>query len=121
MDERDPLTGSILKAAFEVANTLGHGFLEKVYSRALQRELALQGVQVQSEVAYPVRYKGEDIATYVADLVVEGKVIVELKCAEKLIDSHMSQCLNYLRASGLRTALLINFGRPRLEYRRVTV
>jgi GxxExxY protein len=121
MDERDPLTAAILGAAFEVSNTLGHGFLEKVYHKALLRELALRGLNTASEVSSRVSYKEEEIATYVADLVIEGAVIVELKCAEKLLDAHVSQCLNYLRASGLTTALLLNFGRPRVEYRRVAL
>ncbi|CAA7620075.1 GxxExxY protein [Magnetospirillum sp. UT-4] len=121
MEDRDPLTGAILNAAFEVANTLGHGFLEKVCSKALDRELALRDIAARREVTYAVSYKGEQIASYVADLVVEDRVIVELKCADRLTDAHMSQCLNYLRASGLTVALLLNFGRPRVEYRRVAL
>lgn len=120
-DERDPLTSAILGAAFEVANTLGHGFLEKVYQRALLRELNIRGINADTEVPYRVSYKGHEVASYIADVVVEKAVIIELKCADKLIDAHVSQCLNYLRAGSLKTALLINFGRPRIEYRRIVL
>ena len=118
--QKDPVTGQILGAAFEVANHLGHGFLENVYQKALLRELGLRGLRAEREVNFPVSYKGAEIARYVCDILVESSVIVELKCVEKLAPTHVSQCLNYLRASGLKTALLINFGRPRLEYRRVS-
>lgn len=118
-DERDPLSHAILGAAFEVANVLGHGFLEAVYQRALLRELELQGLSAEREVAFKIEYKGIELATYVADLIVERRIIVELKAVDAIGPSHVGQCVNYLRASGLSTALLINFGRPKLEFRRV--
>jgi GxxExxY protein len=118
-DARDPLTGRILGAAFEVSNILGNGFLEAVYQRALAYELALAGLVVEREVGFRIAYKGEAIGTYIADLVVERSVIVELKAIDALGQNHVGQCLNYLRASGLRTALLLNFGRPKLEFKRV--
>ncbi|MGE5506077.1 MAG: GxxExxY protein [Actinomycetota bacterium] len=118
-DEKDPLTGAVLSAAFEVSNLLGHGFVEAVYQRALAHELMLRGIRAEREAPFRVTYKDQDVGTYVADLVVEGRVIVELKCTEALVPAHMAQCLNYLNASGLKTGLLINFGRPRVEYRRV--
>lgn len=116
---KDPLTSRILAAAFEVSNTLGHGFLEAVYQRAMLRELSLAGLAAEREVSYRIGYKGEQIGAYVADLVVEGKIVVELKAVEALAQTHVGQCLNYLRCSGLHTALLLNFGRPKLEYRRI--
>lgn len=119
---RDPLTGAILKAAFEVANTLGHGFLESVYQRALAHELEIVGLSVAREVRFKVAYKGLDIGTYIADMVVANGVIVELKSMEGPISvPQVAQCLNYLRASGIRKGLLINFGRSQVEYRRVVL
>lgn len=118
---KDALTQRVLAAAFEVSNTLGHGFLEIVYQRALLYELSLLGLGAKREASFRIDYKGEEIGFYVADLVVENKVIVELKAIETLGLSHVGQCLNYLRASGLRTALLLNFGRPKLEFKRVSL
>lgn len=118
---RDPLTEAVLGAAFEVANALGHGFLENVYQRALTYELELKGIAVRREVPFRVLYKSKEMGTYLADLVVGGTVIVELKSIESAIGApHVAQCLNYLRASGLRTGLIINFGKPRLEFKRVS-
>lgn len=113
------LTGKIVGAAIEVSNQLGAGFLEKVYERALLHELCNSGLTGQAQVALPVRYKGTPIATYVCDLVVEEKILVELKCVESVRSEHMAQCLNYLKASGLRICLLFNFQRPRLEWKRI--
>jgi GxxExxY protein len=113
------LTEAVIGAAFEVANVLGGGFLEKVYQRALMIELASRGVAVECSVSLPVSYKGECVGEYVPDLLVERKLIVELKCAEHLAKEHLAQCINYLKASGLTVALLINFQKPRLEWKRV--
>jgi len=114
-DERgfpDWLTESNLGAVFEVSNTLGAGFLEKVYERALLHELRLRGIQAVAQASFPVRYKGQCAGEYFADLVVENEVVVELKCVERLGNEHMAQCLNYLRASGMKVCLLINFQKP---------
>ena len=113
-------------SAFEVANVLGAGFLEKVYERALVRELASRGVGTKAQVSFPVCYKGHYIAEYVADLVVGEKVLVELKCVDRFANEHLAQCgfnsstkcINYLKASGLRVALLINFHKPKVECKR---
>jgi GxxExxY protein len=113
------LTGVVIGAAFEVVNLLGAGFLEKVYERALIRELALRGVSAKAQVSFPVSYKGLYIGEYVADLVVEETVIVELKCVDRFANGHLAQCINYLKASGLGVALLLNFQKPRLEWKRV--
>jgi GxxExxY protein len=115
----DSLTEKTLSAVFEVANTLGCGFLEKVYQRALLRELALRGLKVVSEVSYVVRYKGQAVGEYFADLVVEDALVIELKCVEKLANEHTAQCLNYLRASGRNVCILVNFQRPKVEWKRV--
>lgn len=121
-EPRDPVTGAILGAAFEVANTLGHGFLEKIYQRALAHELLNAGLPVEREVPFPVVYKGLDVGTYVADMIVAKEVIVELKAIDSsLAAPQIAQCLNYLRASGLKKGLIINFGKPRLEYKRLVL
>src|SRR5271157_5461696 len=109
----DAIVEAVVGAAYEVSNVLGAGFLEKVYHRALIRELASRGLEVRSNVPYPVAYKGECVGEYVADLLVEECLLVELKCVDHLANEHMAQCLNYLKASGLRLALLINFQKPR--------
>jgi GxxExxY protein len=115
------LTEAVIGCAFEVANVLGPGFLEKVYERALARELALHGVSAKSQISFPVCYKGQYVGEYLADLVVEEKLIVELKCVDRVANEHLAQCINYLKASGLRLALLLNFQRPRLEWKRVVL
>lgn len=112
-------TEAVIGSVFEVANVLGAGFLEKVYERALIRELGLRGVSAKPQVSFPVCYKGQYVGEYVADLVVEEKVIVELKCVDSFANEHLAQCINYLKASGLRVALLINFQKPKVEWRRV--
>ena len=118
-NEHKWITETIVGAAYEVANVLGCGFLEKVYERALVRELEARGVRVQTQVAFGVDYKGECVGQYVADLLVEGEVLVELKCVESFANEHIAQCINYLRASGRELALLVNFQRAKVEWRRI--
>ncbi len=96
----DSLSAKVLGAVFEVSNTLGAGFLENVYQRALLRELGFRGIQVTAEASFAVIYKAHSAGEYFADLVVEDAVVVELKCVERLANEHTAQCLNYLRASG---------------------
>ena len=115
----DAVVEAVIGAAFEVSNVLGAGFLEKVYERALIRELSLRGLNVQSQVCYPVDYKGQRVGDYAADLVVENRLLVELKCADRFSNEHVAQCINYLKISGLRLALLINFQKPKVEWKRI--
>ena len=99
-DERgyfDALTERVLGAVFEVSNTLGAGFLEKVYQRALLHELRLRGIRAAAEVSFPVTYRGHGVGEYIADILVEDVLVIELKCAERLSNEHTAQCLNYLR------------------------
>ena len=98
---------------------LGAGFLEKVYERALIHELALRGVSAKAQVSFPISYKGQYLGEYAADLVVGEKVIVELKCVDRFANEHLAQCINYLKASRLSVALLINFQKPKVEWKRV--
>src|SRR5215468_6271010 len=106
--ENTELTERILGAVFEVSNVLGSGFLEKVYQRALLEELRLLGLKVKAEVRYRITYKGRHIGDYLADIVVEDQVVVELKCVDQFAKEHMAQFINYLKASGHRVALLVN-------------
>ncbi len=114
------LTESVIGAAYEVSNTLGAGFLEKLYERALRAELNSRGISVQSQAVYPVTYKGLLIGEYTPDLVVEDTLIVELKCVDRFAPTHLAQCLSYLHASGLTLALLLNFQHRKVECRRVS-
>src|SRR5205814_10313106 len=95
------------------------GFLEKGYERALLRELSRKGIRAATQVLYPVEYKGHGVGEYFADLIVEDEIILELKCVEHLLNEHTAQCLNYLKASDRKLALLINFQRPRVEWKRI--
>jgi GxxExxY protein len=115
----DALSERVIGAFFEVSSALGAGFLEKVYERALLQELALMGIGVKSQVPFSVFYKGLCVGQYLADLVVEGSLLVELKCVERLAGEHSAQCTNYLRASGIGVCLLVNFQQPRVEWRRI--
>lgn len=117
--ETSEVSQQILAGAFEVANVLGAGFLEKVYERALASELAMRGLHVETQVAMKVDYKNIPVGTYFADLVVERRLIVEVKCVNSLSNQHIAQCLNCLRASGISTALLLNFEKPRLQWKRI--
>jgi len=115
----DLLTQKVIQCAFAVSNTLGCGFLEKVYENALAHELRKAGLQVQQQYGITVYYDGIAVGEYAADLFVEGVLLVELKAVKEFDDIHMAQCLNYLRATKLRLCLLMNFGKPKLEVRRI--
>jgi GxxExxY protein len=104
---------------FEVSNTLGTGFLEKVYERALLTELGLRGIRATAQASFPVTYKGHYVGEYFADIFVEDVLVVELKCVERLASQHTAQCLNYLRASGQALCLLVNFQNPKVEWKRL--
>ena len=106
-------------AVYEVGRVLGAGFLEKVYERALTLELRRRGLRVETQVPIDVRYKGESVGEYFTDVLVEGRVIVELKCVREFANEHVAQCLNYLRATNLHLALLVNFQNPKIEWRRL--
>ena len=115
------LSYQIIAAVFEVHNTLGFGFLEKVYERALLKELRLREIPVEAQKEIKVFYKEDEIGTYFADLVVNGKILLELKAVEGLSNIHKAQVLNYLKATGLKLGLLINFGKERVEYERLVL
>jgi len=106
----EEITQAILKAFYKVYNTLGYGFLEKVYENALVHELTRAGLAVQQQMPIRVYYDGLLVGDYFADLVVAGKVIVELKAAEAVCPEHEAQLLNYLKATEMEIGLLLNFG-----------
>ena len=118
-DKINTLTENALGAVFEVSNTLGAGFLEKVYQRALLQELQLRQIRAVAEVSLTVTYKGRNVGDYFADIVVDDKLVIELKCVAHLANEHTAQCLNYLRASGLPVCLLVNFQKPKVEWKRI--
>jgi GxxExxY protein len=118
-EQLNRITGDIIGAAQRVSSGLGCGFLEKVYENALALELRRNGHRVSQQHAVDVRYLQEIVGQYYTDLLVDGCVVVELKSVPSLGNNHRAQCLNYLRATGLRLSLLLNFGRPRLQYERV--
>ena len=113
------ITHSIIGAAYKVYNTLGSGFLEKVYENALCMEIELMGLEVERQAPIKVLYKGKVVGEYFADLLVEKNIIVELKAVTELNRTHEVQLVNYLRATGLRVGLLINFGDKILIRRKV--
>ena len=119
MHDDDPLTSKIIGCAYRVANELGSGFLEKVYENALAHELRKAGIKVEQQHGIVVLYDGVEVGDYVADLLVNNQVLVELKTCKDLDDVHLAQCLNYLKATGQRVCLLMNFGRPKLQIRRL--
>lgn len=113
------LTEKMIQAYYRVYNELGYGFLEKVYERALELELSATGLEVKSQYPIQVFYRGEHIGDYIADLLVEDKVIVEIKAADCLIDVHEAQLLNYLKATNIEVGLLMNFGPEPKFFRRI--
>jgi len=113
------VTRKVIGCAYAVANTLGPGFLEKVYENALAYELRANGLDVEQQKALRVYYRGVLVGDYTIDLMVEGAVVVELKAIKAFDDIHLAQCLNYLKATGCRVGLLINFGAQRVQIKRV--
>ncbi len=109
----------VIRCAYDVSNTLGAGFLEKVYENALCVELGKNGLKFQSQKPIVVNYKGFQVGEYIADIVVEDKLLLELKALATLCSSHDAQVMNYLKATNLSVGLLLNFGRPKLAVKRI--
>ncbi len=110
-------TSQIIAAFYAVYNKLGYGFLERVYENALVLELRKSGLNVQEQVPIQVCYEGRPVGEYFADLLVEGKVIVEVKAADALVQAHENQVVNYLKATRLEVGLVLNFG-PKPQFKR---
>jgi len=119
-DARDPLTAAVIGCAYEVATTLGHGFLEKVYENALAHRLRKAGLDAVQQHPINVYFDGIVVGEFCADILVDNALIVELKSVKELADVHTAQCLNYSKATGLKTCLLINFGKPRIDIKRLS-
>jgi len=113
----EDVTRAIIQALYKVYNTLGYGFLERVYENALAYELARQGLEVRQQWPIRVYYDGHLMGEYFADLLVGSRVIVELKAVENLCPEHEAQLLNYLKATEIEVGLLLNFG-PKPDFRR---
>ncbi|HEY9152887.1 MAG TPA: GxxExxY protein [Anaerolineales bacterium] len=117
--EVNEITERVIGCLYQVSNSLGCGFLEKVYENANGIAIAKAGLRVQQQFPIQVRYEGVVVGDYFADLLVEELVLVELKAVKLLDEVHTAQCLNYLRATGLPVCLLVNFYRPKVEIKRI--
>ncbi len=115
----DQISETILASDFQVSNALSVGFLEKVYENALHYELCKRGLGVEQQKAIKVRYDGVDVGEYYADLLVENQVLVELKAVKSCDEIYMAQCLNYLKATGMKMCLLLNFAKPKIDIKRI--
>jgi GxxExxY protein len=113
------VSNRVIGCGIEVSNGLGSGFLESVYGNALCLELRRRGIGFERQKPLRVVYKSDVVGNYIADLVVEGRLLVELKALSKMTGEHEAQVMNYLRATGLGVGLLMNFGTPRLGVRRI--
>ncbi|MEM9111767.1 MAG: GxxExxY protein [Planctomycetota bacterium] len=117
----EQITEAVIGCAFEVQNVLGCGFLEKVYENALVHACRRTGLAANQQVPVKVLFDGVVVGDYVADIVIENTVLIELKAASGLTDVHRAQCLNYLKATGYPVCLLLNFGKPRVEVKRLAL
>jgi len=115
------LSYQIMGAIFEVHKELGPGFLEAVYEKALLLELTSRGIKVDMEKVFDLTYKGKKIGNHRLDLIIEDKIVVELKTVERFAPHHTAQLLSYLKASGYRLGILVNFSKAKVEYRRVVM
>jgi len=119
--DTDKTTESIISCGIKVSNTLGVGFLEKVYENALVLELIKTGLKLEQQKRIPVTYENTVVGDYIADLVINDEVIVEVKALNGIDGSHHAQLLNYLKATGMRVGLILNFGTPRMGIRRMVL
>jgi GxxExxY protein len=113
------VTETVIGCAFKVSNTLGIGFLERVYENALVHELQKTPLLVEPQKILQVFYDGVIVGNFRADLLIEKSVIIELKAVTALDSTHFAQCMNYLKATNLNLGLLINFGTPKIEIKRI--
>jgi GxxExxY protein len=117
----DGTTERTIGCVFKVCHELGNGFLERVYENSLAHELRKSGLKVEQQHPIEVRYDGVVVGEFVADRLVEGEVVIELKVAKALDDNHKAQCINYLKATGLPVCLLVSFGAPKAEIKRIVL
>ena len=114
-------TRQIIGCSMEVLNTLGHGLLEKPYENALVVELGLKGIPYKQQPRFDVIYKGVKVGEYIPDLIVFDRIVVDTKVIEKIADLEIGQVLNYLKITGLKVGLILNFKRPKLEWKRIVL
>jgi GxxExxY protein len=117
--KHENLTEQIIGVCLEVFKELGHGFNESVYHNSLLIALEQAGLNAESQVRFSVLFRGQDVGTYVADIVVESVVIIEVKALVALAKEHQAQLINYLKGTGKEVGLLVNFGTPRMQFKRV--
>jgi GxxExxY protein len=115
----EALTAKALEACFEVIKELGAGYLESVYEKALFIALQEKGLSAKAQFPLSVKFRGQVVGEFYADLLLEDRVIIELKAVRALTPEHQAQLINYLNATGIEVGLLVNFGNPRLEYKRL--
>ena len=120
LEEKD-LVYQTVGCAMEVLNELGHGLREKTYERALCHELELQNIGYSQQAVFSVFYKGKKVDDYIPDLVVEDRIVVDTKTVDAIGDNETGQMLNYLRITGLKVGILINFKKSKLEWKRVVL
>lgn len=113
------LTEKIIGACFEVSNELGAGFLERVYEKALLIALNDKDLAAKAQIPLKVLFRGSIVGEFYTDVFVEERVIIELKAVKSISSEHEAQLLNYLKATGIKVGLLINFGKPKLEWKRL--
>jgi GxxExxY protein len=121
MTSESEITETIIGCAFDVLNSLGVGFLEKVYENALSHSLRKAGVGVEQQKPISVLFDGVKVGEYFPDMLIEGRVIVEIKASKAIADEHVAQVLNYLKATGLQVGLILNFGTTRLGIKRLVL
>ena len=117
--KHEDITSTVLAACFQVHNELGAGFLESVYGNALAIALEERGLRFRREAPLSVLFRGEIVGKFVTDFQLEDKVLLEIKAVKALIPEHQAQVINYLKATGVGVGILVNFGTPRLEYKRL--
>jgi GxxExxY protein len=115
----EAVTREIIGAGMEVHRTLGPGYLESIYQRAMIRELGGRGLPIRTEMAVDILYKGESVGRHRMDLIVAGEVVVELKCVSKLAEVHRAQTISYLKATGIAVGLVLNFAGTSLNWQRI--
>ncbi|MCW8934331.1 MAG: GxxExxY protein [Gammaproteobacteria bacterium] len=119
MEQGSSISSKVIDCAIEVSRRLGTGFLESVYESALCVELEKHGISFRQQKALKVIYKGEVVGNFVTDIVIENKLLIELKVVSKIGIAHKAQVINYLKATGIPVALLLNFGTPKMGVQRI--
>lgn len=114
----EDLTSKILESCFEVSNELGVGYLESVYEKALLIALRQKGLKAESQIPLQLKFREEVVGNFFVDILVEGKILIEIKVAAGLTKESYAQTINYLKATGIEVGMLVTFGTPKVEYRR---